>query len=281
MKIRHMLPADLDFAASLTAAEGWDSETRLEIETLLRYDPHGCFVAEKTNRKIGMCIGTAYQGFGFLGELIVKPEWRQRGLGRELLAHTVRYLQSCGARSVFLDGVPAAVSLYEQAGFVKVCRSWRFSGRVTGQNHPNVRGMKPADLDKVADLDRSAFGANRRFFLQRRLAIYPELCKVLEIDGQISGYIMARHGRSCVSVGPWFIKPGFLHPAAFLESLTLETAGLSLRVGVLDTNIDAQYLLERLGFEKSDQSPWRMGIGEIKIPGKPSRLFAIGSPAKG
>jgi GNAT superfamily N-acetyltransferase len=281
MKIRQLRSSDLDFAAGLTAAEGWDSETRLEIESFTSYDPAGCFIAEIEDERIGMCVGMLYQGFGFLGELIVAPKWRQLGLGRALLDHTVGYLQAGGARTVFLDGVIAALPLYKRAGFVPLCRSWRFSGILAGKGHTDVRLMKTADLDVVSKLDRSAFGADRRFFLERRLQLYPRFCMLLEVNGRIQGYIMARRGRSGVSVGPWIVLQNTTKPLALLESLAFETGETALRIGVLDIHKDSQTLLEKLGFEKSLQSPWRMALGKAGLPGDTTLVYSIGSPAKG
>ena len=129
--IRVMQAADLDFAASLTAAEGWGSETRVELEGSFGYDPGGCLLAEEDAERIGMCVATPYGESGFVGELIVAPSARQRGVGRALLDHAINYLQGRGLASILLDGVPAAVPLYERAGFRRVCRSMRFGGRLS------------------------------------------------------------------------------------------------------------------------------------------------------
>src|SRR5512136_2214277 len=128
MNVRQMLLSDLDFAASCTAAEGWRSETRPVFEGYLTYDPAGCLVAEMSGERVGICVATGYGPCGFIGELIVSQEWRGRGIGRQLLESAVENLRSRGAASIFLDGVPAAVPLYERAGFRRVCRSMRLTG---------------------------------------------------------------------------------------------------------------------------------------------------------
>jgi hypothetical protein len=160
MIIRNIAASDLDFAASLTTNEGWDSETRLELEGLFTHDPGGCLIAEIDGQRAGMCMATGYASFAFVGELIVVPDLRLRGL-----------------RAIYLDGVLAAVPLYERLGFKRVCRSWRFSGALCTDERtaqpPGVFPMLAADLDSVAQLDRTAFGADRRFFLERRLRLFP------------------------------------------------------------------------------------------------------------
>jgi ribosomal protein S18 acetylase RimI-like enzyme len=281
IRIRPMLPSDLDFAASLTAAEGWDSETLPELESLHAYQPSTCFIAEMDSRRVGTCIAVPYRGFGFVGELIVIPEARLGGIGRALLETACRSLQDRRIRSIFLDGVLNAVPLYERLGFRKVCRSWRFAGNLPASSSPQVRPMLPADLPAVSTLDRQAFGADRRFFLERRLSLYPRLCLVLEGQGQIDGFILARQGRSCISVGPLVLSPAAANPESLLEALAFETGGAELHIGVLDANPSAVAMLEAFGLERNPASPWRMLQGEALLPGDPSLALAIGSPAKG
>jgi ribosomal protein S18 acetylase RimI-like enzyme len=281
IRIRPMLSADLAFAASLAAAEGWDSETLPELESLHAYQPSTCFVAELDGGRVGTCIAVPYRDFGFVGELIVVPEARGQGIGRLLLEAACRSLQDRRIRSIFLDGVLPAVPLYERLGFHKVCRSWRLAGRLPAQPCPQVRPMLPADLPAISALDRQAFGADRRFFLERRLAVYPRLCLLLESQGRIDGFVLARQGRTCVSVGPLVLSPAASDAACLLGALASETGDAELRLGVLDVNPPAIAMLEAFGLERNPASPWRMLLGDASLPGDPSLAFAIGSPAKG
>ncbi len=279
--IRTMEPEDLDFAAACTAAEGWASEIRAEFEGLCAHDAEGCLVAEEAGRRVGICVATCYGEYGFVGELIVRPEARGRGVGRRLLDRAVAHLHGRGAKSVLLDGVPAAVPLYERAGFRKVCRSLRLAGAVRGRAHPHVRPMQPADLAAVSALDEAAFAADRRFFLARRLSLYPALCRVLERDGHVAGYVMARPAGAAVAAGPWVVGPGAERAADLLEGLPAEGQVLEIGVGVLATNAAALAALRDLGFEERQDPPWRMLLGESAQLGASPWAYANGSAAKG
>jgi len=282
MNIRPMQASDLDFAAECAANEGWASETRHEFEGFFAYDPRGCLIAEEDGRRVGVCIATPYAPFGFVGELIVVEAMRGRGIGRRLLEHALDYLRARGARTVFLDGVPAALSLYERAGFRPVCRSLRFYGQLAGRSHARVRPMRADDLDAAAALDRLAFGADRRFFLARRLALYPELGRVLEREGQMAGFILGRRAPGRVSAGPWVVRPGVESPGDLLESLALEVSDAEeLSLGVLTTNAAAVAALRAFGLIEHPQSPWRMALGAPGPYGSPAQCYAIGSAAKG
>jgi ribosomal protein S18 acetylase RimI-like enzyme len=279
--IRPMHPSDFDFAESCTAAEGWASETRLEFEGFLAHDPGGCFVAETQGRQIGICIATPYGESGFIGELIIIPDMRGLGTGRRLLEHAIEYLRSRGARNISLDGDPPAVPLYERVGFRKVCRSLRFIGNVQGRSHPHVRAMREIDLEAVSAMDRQAFGADRRFFLERSLSLYPELGKVIECDGQLTGFIMGRRGNNVVSAGPWIVQPGLERPGDLLEGLATQLGDAKLRVGLLETNSEAAATLRRLGLTEHPDPPWRMVLGPLGHLGLSNQAYAIGSAAKG
>ena len=282
MNIRLMQASDLDFAAECTAREGWASETRQEFEAFLAYDPGGCFVAEVHERHVGICIATAYGEFGFVGELIVVEAMRGQRIGRTLMEQAVEYLQTRGARTIFLDGVPGAISLYERVGFHRVCRSLRLYGAMQGTSHASVRALRAKDLDSVAALDRGAFGANRRFFLARRLVSYPELCFALEREGEVAGFILGRRGHGRVSAGPWVAGPGVERPSALLERLALEISDQEeLSIGVLETNTHAVAELHAFGLTEHPKPPWRMALGPPGPYGIPAQCYAIGSPAKG
>jgi ribosomal protein S18 acetylase RimI-like enzyme len=281
MHIRTMRASDLDFAAGLTAAEGWDGETRAEFEAFFAYDPASCLIAQVAGRRIGMCIAIRYTGFGFLGELIVVEDMRGQGLGRQVLESAISHLQAYGARTVFLDGVLAALPLYERAGFRRVCRSLRFIGQLRGQPHPGVRSMQAGDMPAVAAMDRTAFGADRRFFLERRLALYPELCWVLEEGEDVGGFIMGRRGLEGIGAGPWIVRPGLLRPERLLQSFALAAPGVDLVVGTLDNNPEAVGALRDLGLEEYAGSPWRMALGPDGPFGAPDQVYAVGSAAKG
>jgi hypothetical protein len=140
--------------------------------------------------------------------------------------------------------------------------------------------MLPADLDAVLALDREAFGQDRRFFLQRRLALYPALCKVLLRGGTVAGYVMGRAREGLVAIGPWVVRPEVERPADLLESLALET-GDRLGLGVLETNQAAAETLRALGLDERPDPPWRMALGPSRDLGTSPMAYAVGSAATG
>jgi len=281
MIIRSASTDDLDFCVSCVTGEGWLSETRAVFEGFLAHDPGGCFVAEEKREPIGMMVATAYDTCGFLGELIVVPERRGKGIGRQLMEHAISYLQARGCRSLYLDGDTPAVPLYERLGFRVVCRSLRFLGAPTGMTSQGVRMMTPADLEAVCAIDRSAFGADRSFFIKRRLRLFPQLCLIQTGGNQITGFIMGQPGNEVVTVGPWCVGDESAVPHGLLHTLAYHSGGQKLRMGILESNVPAAALMRSLKTFKETEPSWRMVLGpDIGLGGSP-RLYAVGTPAKG
>lgn len=281
MTIRAMRADDLDFAAERTVEVDWPGETREVFENFFLRDPAGCLIAESEGCRIGVCVATAYETSGFVGELIVRKEERGRGVGPRLMAEAIAYLHRRGVENVYLDGVARAVPFYESLGFRPVCRSLRFLGSVEGRLSPDVRPMRREDFPEVRRLDRQAFGDDRSFFLERRFLLYPRFAKVLERRGRLEGFIFALQGRGLVSAGPLVAAPEAGDPLALLAGVALETEGIPLRTGVLETNGRAVAALSSLPGFAPQHASLRMVLGSSDRLGNSPLCWAVGSPAKG
>jgi len=280
--LRTMSLTDIPFAAYCTANQGWAAETLEEFEAFHSHEPDGCFVLEEDDgRRIGIGIATAYGEYGFVGEIIILPDYRIFGLGRQLMDCAISYLRKRGVRHIYLDGVPRAVAFYEQSGFRKVCRSLRFIGNLEGRPGPQVRPMTARDLETVFGLDLAAFGADRSFFLNRLLALNPELCKVFEESGKVLGYVFARRGSGLVWAGPWYAGDRVEQPRQLLESIAIEAGELPIGLGILEVNDRAVSLVRSLGFSLRRNPSWRMVMGTSDRLGLSNLLYAIGSAARG
>ena len=281
LSIREMQKADLAFAAECTAAEDWVSEDLSTLEGFFLYDPHGCLIAEINKQRVGICVATSYGKSGFIGELIVRPEARGRGVGASLLNHGVQILCKRGAEAIYLDGVLNAVGLYERNGFRKLTRSWRFSGYLPGELDQPVRRMRSSDLSQVSAFDCANFGPDRRFFLERRFQLFPELSYIMTSGDELTGYILGREGRGWLSAGPWVMRVGAGNLVALLRAIALQAEGRPISLGILDVNQEAIQLVHSLGFTERPDSPWRMVWGKGGELGTSPACYAIGSAAKG
>jgi GNAT superfamily N-acetyltransferase len=281
MKIRGMRDSDIEFAFECTNSEGWLSETRETFRAFLEYDPEGCFIAERKGRNIGICIATKYESNGFLGELIVIKEERGKGFGRRLLEHSVQYLKAHPIHNVFLDGDLGAVGMYEKLGFRRVCKSFRFIGRLEGEGGRSIQPVKSEDIETICQIDKELFGDDRSFFLRRRIALFPNLFKVLKIDDEICGYISGQPGNGLTSVGPWALTRNVTSPLELLASLSNEIGDGLMRIGILERNSEAAGLMRSIPTFEEREYCWRMVMGSSAELGMNDSLLAVGSAAKG
>ncbi len=279
VQIRRMTIGDLDFILHLTSEEGWSS-TRLDFEELMHFDPDGCFILERKDEKIGMVCAAPYDGFGFISNLIVIKEHRNQQYGTILMKHIIDYLEKRGIMTQLLDGVVKAVPLYEKLGFRKRYKSLRLEGVVQPKESVVVRFMKSWDLDTINEFDARFFGASREKFLNSRFEHFPNLCKVLEIDGDIAGYIMGSTSGEYVRIGPWVMKTHNDYAEELLRSFAMETNGRTLKIGVLENNTDALQLLNKYNFTNISYS-WRMLRGGEGTFTFSNSLYAICCAARG
>jgi hypothetical protein len=207
----------------------------------------------------------------------------QRGqrIGKRLLEHSIAYLKKKNIKSIYLDGVPDAVPLYERNGFRTICKSLRFSGQVRAASHPQVRPMEMEDFEMVGQIDANVFGDDRTFFLKRWFSLNSELCYVMERDDSIAGFIFAKRTKDSVSIGPWWMHQDVRSPETLLLHLASKTQNMTLRIGVLETNVKAVELLRSLHLKESPEPSWRMALGPEENLGMSDQLYSIGSAAKG
>ena len=235
---------DIPFALAQTEREGWDS-TRESFEIHLAHDPEGCFIATVADDPAGMVAATRFRDTGWIGELIVEPEFRGRGIGTLLMMESVRFLENSGLRTMRLEADPAGIPIYEKLGFVHEFESPRFRlEKVPDLSVAASSVHSDLDLDEATVFDTPIFGDDRRKLLgelfRRARAVYRH-----PSSGPLSGYLVVQPSRAGARVGPW------LATDPEVAEMLLRTALAELRnepviVALPGVNREGQELLERL-----------------------------------
>ena len=278
-EIRAMTPEDLGLCVGLFGLVGWGN-TADDLRRMLSYEPGGCFVATMGGVGVGIVASTSYGGVGFVGNLIVRPDHRSRGIGASLMRAAIKHLLDTGARPVRLDSVPRAIPLYRRLGFREEYPSLRFTGAGRRLPWEGVERMTSADLPGVLELDRRFFGAQRGRILERVLRDFPGLCFVAREEA-IVGYIMAKTGEGVYRIGPWICEPGRPEVAeSLLHRLMSEVDGQRLWAGVPGVNEASAEMLKGKGFDGIPSS-LHMCYGECGPMGDPRGVFGVGAPDKG
>ena len=278
--IREMTVGDLDFCLEMFRIAGWGN-TADDVRRMIAYEPGGCFAASVGGEDVGMVGCVRYGDVGYVGNLIVQPGHRGRGIGAELMNEAMEHLLDSGVKSIRLDAVPKAIPLYERLGFRGESLSLRFTGLASERGVRGCERMDETDLPEVSDLDLRLFGAPRDRVLRRVHADFPSLCFVAREGPRLAGFIMGKEGEGRTRIGPWICEPDEPGIAEnLLHWLMDEVAGSTVWAGVPEGNRGSVEILERNGFI-SGPSSHRMCRGECGDTGIAAGIFGVGGPDKG
>jgi ribosomal protein S18 acetylase RimI-like enzyme len=276
--IRTFNKNDIGFALAQAAREGWDPTGEL-FEICLAHDPDGCFIAEADGWCVGMVTTTRYRHTAWIGNLIVPPEYRRRGIGTRLMKHAMVHLSSRGIATIRLEADPPGVELYRRVSFADEFESPRFQ-RVArpAATHATAARLTRADLPALLAFDADHFGDERDrllklLFTQARAAYW------LPESRPTRGYAFVAPSHWGIRIGPW-VAADRQAAETLLQSILGDWAGTTIALGVPAPNRDAVELLESYGFMRSP-SCLRMICGERIAVGRPENIYAIANGAMG
>lgn len=273
---------DINFAFEMTSREKWHSESKIELQSFFEYDRQGCFIAELDNEKAGICIATAYSNNGFIGELIVSPKFRKKGIGKALMQRAIQFLQFKNVQNIYLDGVINAIPLYKKLGFQEICRSLRLFGEIEPSINPSVSEINEHDFPEILNIDRNCFNEDRSYFLIKRFTNYPHLCLKFSINQSIQAYLFGREGNGgWISVGPIVSLSGVSGTIMLLKTFQERIGYQPFSIGVLEKQKELIFQLIQCGLKPNPEPPMRMVLGIERNNFEDQRCNAIGSPAKG
>ena len=279
-----MRPSDLGFANSVRALAGWN-QTDQDWRRFLHCEPEGCFVAEWDGSPVGTATTTCYSSeLGWIGMMLVHPDYRQHGIGSALLRHCLDHLRARGVRGVKLDATPLGQVLYERFGFQPelTLTRWEILSAQLILGAPSSSEVQPGkaeDLEQIAALDREAFGTLRIGLLGQLANGCAHFVVQRGFNREITGYGMARKGSRAFYLGPVAAKL-WGNGTAIIERLLSMLPGQPVFWDVFDGNAAATALARTLGFT-AQRHLLRMFHGENLVLGDPNLQFAIIDPAVG
>jgi GNAT superfamily N-acetyltransferase len=277
LTLRYLTAGDLVFADSLRAAAGWNQTIR-DWERFLALSPRGCLVAECEGRPVATAVTVAYgKELGWIGMMLVNPDFRRRGIARVLMDHAIEILRSAGVRSIKLDATSEGREVYLRIGFndeYTLTRYGRDGGGAAGNTGGNVRPAREDDVPKILALDQRATGAPREDLL-RRLLGEAARAVVCERDGEVIGFGFARAGSLATYVGPIVASD----PAYAQEIASALADGKSF-CDLPDKHSEAAAWAKSQNFVPQRMLT-RMYLGENVRPTAPETYFAIAAPDLG
>ena len=276
--IRTFGEIDIDFAVAQTSREGWDN-TPSTFRVCLAHDPDGCFIAEVGGCRAGMITTTCYECSAWIGNLIVTPDHRRRGIGRYLMEHAIGQIEARGIRTVRLEADPMGVRLYRRLGFINQFESPRFTKQPphTVGSCP-VERLQAADLDTVAAFDAACFGEDRRRMLAELIGISHAAYGIRE-NGRIVGFAMALPAACGIRLGPCVAENP---PTAerLVTAVLADFPGETVIAAVPENNGRMTQLLETKCFTRTS-SCLRMTRGEAQATCAATSLMTLADGAMG
>lgn len=286
---RLLSPADVPGAQRLRELAKWN-QTNRDWELLLRFEPQGCFGVEMDGKLVGTATSTRYlpeagpRSFGWIGMVLVDPDYRRHGIGSTLLKQCIAYLQKAGVETVKLDATPLGKKVYDQLGFVDEYGLERWEG--TAQKVPGgvlgswkLEPLAAGDLAGLAACDAPIFGAERAKVLAAWREGWPELAVAAKQNGKLCGYALARRGSNFHQIGPVIGEDPGICEALLMYQLE-RLAGERVVVDFVSGHEWSLPLAKRCALRH--QRPFiRMALGPNKAPGKVDKVLAVCCPELG
>ena len=256
MKLRLLRNDDLPALMRLKESAGWN-QTEEDWTRLLDIQPDGCFGIEDGGEIVASATAVLYGGtLAWIGMVLTLPEFRGRGLARQLMERCIEF----GAGAVLrLDASDMGLSLYKSLGFVEECSIERW---VCGLAPPASSRVFTSDIDY--ELDRECFRADRSRLLRllSRKAVFG-------VPGE--GYAMARPGSNAEFFGPCISKS----PAgarAFVGAFLTLHAGRQVCWDLFPHHPEAVRLAREFGFEPVRTLTRMVRGGPVQMPDE--RIYA-------
>jgi GNAT superfamily N-acetyltransferase len=207
---------------------------------------------------------------GVIGNVIVREDYRRRGLGRVVMAAALDWLRGEGVRSVLLDATEDGRPLYTKLGFVAVEPSWFAYAPVEAFHRERLRQLargyqalhvSGAALPTVSALDAAAFGGDRLGFLRLLMGMpHRWLYLVYDAAGTPAGYTLVRALEmpyTGIRIGPWVARDASVAAALLLgvldehapwrRDLAHDGHAAQLFASISGTNPEARALFEKAG----------------------------------
>lgn len=253
---------DIGEFLSLAAEEGWISNA-WELEFLRTTFPSGCLVCRNKGIPVAFLTSIKYEKSGWIGNLLVRKEWRGQGLGSALFERALEVLEQAGTRTIWLTASESGRPIYARYGFLAIdtVQRWQAKGHILA-GHPD------SDYRGILDLDETGWGDRRE-----------ELLRATVEHGSASllpdGFLVRQSWGNAIQIGPWSGSNPRVAQQLLQNSMTQTADGRRIILDVPEGNSAATKLMHGAGFSRHS-STTLMYRGE-KPAYAPERIYALAS----
>jgi GNAT superfamily N-acetyltransferase len=261
-QVKPMRAGDFLFATQMANTMNWNMATE-DFEFMASLEPEGCFVVFQGSERLGIATSISFGKVGWFGNLIVKENTRNKGVGSLLVKHAVNYLQSKGVKTIGLYAYPHLISFYSNLGFK---RDEDFSvlhtdalGSLTAETLPKIGTQQ---IQAIAEFDSRCFGGNRKKLLESIILEKDNLGYYMFEGNAVGGYGAAKVYEKMAELGPLICPAGHVDGAvSLLKGVLAKLTGLSVYAVLPKKEIALADMLFSFGF-KEDFCVSRMFLGQ-------------------
>ena len=249
--VRTMRRTDFAQCVALTDLMNWGLVDE-DFNFMVNLEAEGCFVAARENDILGLVTSVSFGKLGWIGNVIVSPKERKKGVGVALVSKAIEYLKNRGVETIGLYAYKNVVPFYKNLGFSPsseyswmICENSCWSG-------PEYSPLRKTDFPAIVEFDEACFGGTRMRLLK---AIYESpyglCCNLLEGTSS-KAYLMAVKSDVSAEIGPWLCRKGYEEEAfQLLKSMGRELHGLETHIGLPTARHDLIGFVTDLGFREN------------------------------
>lgn len=205
-KIRSMRLDDIEYALTLSNAEGWN-QTEKDWRLFIRSSQNVCMLAECGKKIIGTTTAINYSNqLAWIGMVLVAKEYRGQGVSKLLLTNILEKLESF--KSIKLDATPEGQRVYKKFDFKDEYLITRMATTsmksLSSDDNALPEPIQSNHIEEIIAFDELVFGANRTQLIESLIKEYPRKAWALKRNNSIAGFALGREGNKYHQVGPVF-----------------------------------------------------------------------------
>lgn len=134
---------------------------------------------------------------GWLANIIVKEDFRNKGLGTKITKYLIDYLKNINCKTQILIATEQGEGIYEKLGFQKVSEYVNFETNkdIELPKDNDIRKITPNDLNNIIDLDTKTNDEKRSHFIRK---FYHDGLISKNDKNELTGFYLPNFGRGLI-----------------------------------------------------------------------------------
>ncbi|CEG25585.1 GNAT family N-acetyltransferase [Bacillus sp. B-jedd] len=273
LKVERFCEDDIPGLVALSAAVGWDYD-EAELRTVLSAgEMFGQL--DETGKIISSAAIISYgQGLASLGMVIVHPDHRGLGLGKMVTEKCLKAVPE--ETAVMLVATPEGRPMYEKMGFFETgkiikCIADNYTPGDLNDDGIEIRRVVSDDMATILDMDRKAFGGDRRKLMESRIRQARRSVVAMNKQGKLLGFCLSVEGPVNMIIGP-LVAENDQVAALLIDAVSKDYKG-KFRIDLPAERNSILPFLKARGFVEAAMPP--LMLNSDRPMGRDSKLYAL------